>query len=93
MYLVRASPISVTIKPSMANNKQIEQMPGSGITLRISFYFAYFFETREPRFHKAFWFLLGSLATLQFFLKLNNFLSILIQIHVHDCTPIFTTKI
>ena len=28
--------------------------------------FAYFFETGEPRLHKAFWFLLGSLATLQF---------------------------
>ena len=35
------------------------------ITPRISFYFPYFFETGKPRLYKV-WFLLGSLATLQF---------------------------
>ena len=35
------------------------------ITPRISFHFAYFFETGKPSLHKV-WFLLGSLATLQF---------------------------
>ena len=42
-------------------------VPIFNVSLReFSFYFIYLFVTGEPRLHKAFWFLLGSLGNLQF---------------------------
>ena len=48
------------------NNERVVQINFTFLFAVLTFYFAHFFDTGEPRLHKAFWFLLGSLATLQF---------------------------